>query len=64
MNRSDATLLGTALWAIAFIVSALLFKGDPFGDWVDGALFVGFIIYISSLGARDPRCQEKLGRRA
>jgi hypothetical protein len=64
MNTTRATLLGAAAWAIAFLVAALVFKGDRFGDWVDGALFVGFVIYLSSRGARDSRCQEKLRRRA
>jgi hypothetical protein len=64
MTTAKATLLESVAWAVAMIAAAFVFKGVRFGDWVDGALFVGFVIYLSSRGARDSRCQEKLRRRA
>jgi hypothetical protein len=40
-------LLGTIAWAVGFVVSAILLKGNPIGDWIEGALLVGWIIFIS-----------------
>lgn len=57
MNTTKATLLGSVAWAVAMLVAALLFKGHRFGTWVEGALYVGFTIYLSSRVARETKCR-------
>ena len=45
-----AVLLGAIAWAVGFIVSAFVLKGNPVGDWIEGALLVGWIIFVSLAG--------------
>jgi len=40
-------LIGTIAWAVGFVVSAIVLKGNPIGDWIEGALLVGWIVFIS-----------------
>ena len=40
-------LFGTIAWAVGFVVSAIVLKGNPIGDWIEGALLVGWIVFIS-----------------
>ena len=47
---AKATLLGAIAWACGFLVSAVVLKGNPLGDWIDGALLVGWIVFISMAG--------------
>jgi hypothetical protein len=35
------TMLGAAVWAVAFILSAIVLRGNPLGNWIKGALLVG-----------------------
>jgi hypothetical protein len=51
-------VLWSLAWAIAFILSAMLFKGNPVKEWIQAALFVGaltFLLFKSQTLAR-PRC--------
>ena len=45
--RTKATLVGAIAWAIGFVVSAIVLRGNPIGDWIEGALLVGWIAFIS-----------------
>jgi hypothetical protein len=51
-------VLWAIAWAIAIILSAILFKGNPAKEWIQAALFIGaltFLLYKSQALAR-PRC--------
>ena len=50
MSRK-AAVIGTLAWAAGFLVSAVALKGNPIGEWIEGALLVGWIVFIS-LAAR------------
>jgi hypothetical protein len=52
MTTTRITLLGAGAWAAAMIASAFLFKGEPLGDWIEGALLVGFKVFISHRAGR------------
>ena len=57
-NHSGTLVLWAVVWALAFIASAILFKGHPAKDWVQSALFVGAVtvwLWQSRWFAR-PRC--------
>ena len=64
MSTGKPVLLVAVLWAIAFIAAALLFKGHGFVDWIEGALYVGFITHLSWMEARGLRCRRNPGRQA
>lgn len=64
MTTTTATLLGSVAWALAFVGAALVFKGHPLEDWIQGVLLVGCIIFISSQSANGSRCRPRLRRRA
>ena len=32
-------------WALVFIASAILFKGNPLKDWIQAALFIGALTF-------------------
>lgn len=38
-------ILGSIVWALAIIASAILFKGNPVKDWLQAALFIGAITF-------------------
>ena len=46
-----AAVFGTIAWAIGFLLSAVVLKGDPVGDWIEGVLLAGWIVFVS-LAAR------------
>jgi hypothetical protein len=46
-----AAVFGTIVWAAGFLVSAVALKGNPIGDWIEGALLAGWIVFVS-LAAR------------
>ena len=39
-NREMRTVLWAVAWALAFIASAILFKGNPAKDWIQSVLFI------------------------
>jgi len=40
-------MIGSILWAAAYIASAFVFRHQAVGDWVEGVLLVGWIVFIS-----------------
>ena len=52
MTTTKVTLLGAAAWAAAFIVASIAFRGQPLGDWIEGVLFVGAIVFLAGRAAR------------
>ena len=42
-RQRTAIVLWSVAWALALIASAILFKGDPFKDWIQSAFFVGAV---------------------
>lgn len=62
MSTGKSVMLVAVLWAIAFIAAALLFKGQGIGDWIEGALYVGFITHLSWMEGL--RCRRNPGRQA
>lgn len=44
---AKAALFGTIAWAVGFLVSAVALKGNPIGDWVEGALLAGWIVFVA-----------------
>jgi hypothetical protein len=58
-NKKPGTLIVWAVgWAIAFILSAILFKGSPVKDWIQAALFIAALTFwlFKSQGLARPRC--------
>jgi len=47
MTPNRVMLIGSILWALAFILSAFVFRGRVVGDWIEGLLLVGWIVYFS-----------------
>ena len=57
-NNKPATLIvWAAIWALAFIMSAILFKGSPVKDWIQAALFISALTFLlfKSPGLARPR---------
>ena len=44
---AKATVFGAIAWAVGFLVSAVALKGNPIGDWIEGALLAGWIVFVS-----------------
>lgn len=45
--RARATVIGAVVWAVGFLVSAVALKGNPIGDWIEGALLAGWIVFVA-----------------
>ena len=57
-NNKPATLIVWAVvWAIAFIMSAILFKGSLVKEWIQAALFIAALTFFlfKSAGLARPR---------
>ena len=52
MKESKVAILGSILWAIAYIASAFVFRGQALGDWIEGALLAGWVVFISLRSGR------------
>jgi hypothetical protein len=57
---AKATVFGTIAWAVGFLVSAVALKGNPIGDWIEGALLAGWIVFVS-LAARSTANHRRSG---
>lgn len=44
---AKAAVFGTLAWAVGFLVSAVALKGSPIGDWIEGALLAGWIVFVA-----------------
>jgi hypothetical protein len=51
---AKAAVFGTIAWAAGYLVSAAALKGNPIGDWIEGALLAGWTVFVS-LAARSVR---------
>jgi hypothetical protein len=51
-------LIGSCLWALAFILSAFVFRGRVVGDWVEGLLLVGWIVFFAMWAGKTDRRQS------
>jgi hypothetical protein len=58
MKESSVAILGSILWAIAYIASAIVFRGRALGDWIEGALLAGWVFFIAYRAGRG-RSQRK-----
>ena len=47
MTAARMTLLGSILWAAAFMVSAFVLRGRALGDWIESFLLAGWSVYFS-----------------
>ncbi len=47
VSAHGVMLIGAGLWASAFILSATVFRGRVLGDWVEGLLLAGWVVYFS-----------------
>ena len=48
--NAKVTVIGAVAWAAGFLVSAVALRGNPIGDWVEGALLAGWIVFVSLAG--------------
>ena len=55
MTAVRVMLIGSILWALAFILSAVVLRGRALGDWIEGLLLAGWIIFFSCWAARSER---------
>ena len=44
---TKATAIGAIVWAGGFLLSAVLLKGNPLGDWIEGALLAGWVVFVA-----------------
>jgi|GEM_PF-2799720 len=47
MRESKVAIIGSILWAAAYIASAFVFRHRAVGDWIEGILLAGWIVFIS-----------------
>jgi hypothetical protein len=47
MTPNRVMLIGSILWALAFILSAFVFRERVLGDWIEGVLLVVWIVFFS-----------------
>lgn len=59
--KARATVIGAVVWAAGFLVSAVALKGNPIGDWVEGVLLAGWIVFVS-LAARSANRRANAAR--
>ena len=60
--NAKATLIGAIAWAAAFLASAVALKGNPIGDWIEGALLAGWIVFVSLAARSATRREAEPGR--
>jgi hypothetical protein len=58
MSAVRVLLVGTILWALAFLLSALVFRGRALGDWIEGLLLVVWIAVFQYWAARSSRTRS------
>ena len=44
MSTTRTMLIGSLVWALAFLLAAYAFRGRTVGIWIQGALFVGWTV--------------------
>ena len=58
MTAHRVMLTGAVLWALAIVLSATLFRGRALGDWIEGFLLAGWIVYFSYWAGKSGRTWE------
>ena len=59
-NRRMRTVLWAVAWALAFIGSAFLFKGNPAKDWIQSVLFVaGVTLWLWQPNSASSRSNQR-----
>ena len=48
MNSIIRMIVGAVLFAVALLASSWFLKGNPAGNWVDVALYIGFAAFMLS----------------
>lgn len=58
IKQAMMMILLALVWAVAFIASAIIFKGNPMKEWIQAALYiVGMSLWLwPVLRTRRPRC--------
>jgi len=46
MRSTRTMLIGSLVWALAFILAAYLFRARPVGTWIQGTLFIGWTVWF------------------
>jgi membrane-associated phospholipid phosphatase len=57
-----AAVVGAVAWALGFLVSAVALRGNPIGDWIEGALLAAWIVFVALAFRSAPR-DRTTGRR-
>ena len=60
--RTKGAVIGAVVWTVGFLVSAVALRGNPIGDWVEGALLAGWIVFVSLAGRPATRRKAEAGR--
>ena len=55
LMSTKATIIGAIVWAMGYLVSAFVLKGNPIGDWIEGALLVGWTAFVSVAACQPAR---------
>lgn len=55
MTAIRVMLIGAILWALAFILSAIVLRGRALGDWIEGLLLAGWIVFFYYWNAKSGR---------
>ena len=58
MTAARMTLMGSSLWAVAFIISAFVLRGRALGDWIEGFLLAGWFSYFSYWASKSERTKK------
>ena len=58
MTAVRVMLIGSILWALAFILSAIVLRGRALGDWIEGLLLVGWIVVGSYWAGKASRTKK------
>jgi uncharacterized membrane protein YbhN (UPF0104 family) len=45
-TQGTSLLIGSLVWAFAFIATAFLFKGNSAKDWIEAGLFIGALTFL------------------
>ena len=59
---SKAAVIGAVVWTIGFLASAVALKGNPVGDWLEGVLLAGGIVFVSLAGRSATSREAESGR--
>lgn len=58
MTPIRVMLMGSLLWAFAFILSAFVFRGRVVGDWIEGLLLAAWFVFFAVWAGKTGRGQS------